>query len=160
RLARGRDLLLFDGFRVDLDGGQVVPDGQGGDLQFQAGGEGGPRLVTLDGSTMFTLARSPIPSAGAGAPGPTGGRAGIPGGFGGRYRWFANGQWSGTLELAVGDRGAVSGQFRSDLNGAIYPVKGQVAPDTPQRLRFTVAYPRARHDFDGYLWTEGKGAMA
>ena len=44
RLARGKDLILFDGFQVDLDSGQVVPEDQGGDLQFRVQGEGGPRL--------------------------------------------------------------------------------------------------------------------
>ena len=29
--------MLFGGFRLDLDTGQVVPDGLGGDLLFNAG---------------------------------------------------------------------------------------------------------------------------
>ena len=32
--ARGRDVLLFDGFEFDLDTGQVVPPGFGGDIRL------------------------------------------------------------------------------------------------------------------------------
>jgi hypothetical protein len=159
RLARGGDLLLFDGFRVDLDSGQVVPDGQGGDLQFLVGGRLGPRLVTLADAKMFTVSTSPIPPAQK-PPAPSPGRTVVPGDFAGHYRLFANGQWSGTLELTVDEQGVIGGSFRSDLQGAVFPVTGHVAPDAPQKATFTVNYPRARHDFEAYLWTDGKGAMA
>ena len=32
--ARGKELMLFDGFQFDLDAGQVVPEGLGGDIVF------------------------------------------------------------------------------------------------------------------------------
>jgi hypothetical protein len=64
------------------------------------------------------------------------------------------------LELNVDSNGNVSGHYRSDLNGATYDVTGQVAADVPQKIAFSVLYPRARQDFDGLLWTHGKGAMA
>jgi hypothetical protein len=161
RLARGKDLILFDGFRVDLDSGQVVPEDQGGDLQFQfpAGGEGGPRLLALGKAKLYTLAKAPILESAASAR-PSIGRAVLPGDFAGRYRLFANGQWSGVLDLKVDPSGAVSGRFRSDLNGAAYPVSGQVAADVPHKVAFTVKFPRTRQDYEGYLWTEGKGALA
>jgi hypothetical protein len=84
----------------------------------------------------------------------------LPGDFAGRYRLFANGQWSGTLDLKVDQEGGVSGRFRSDLNGAAYPVSGQVAPDVPHKVAFRVKFLRTQQDFEGYLWTEGKGALA
>jgi hypothetical protein len=84
----------------------------------------------------------------------------VPRDFAGRYRLYANGQWSGSLEVKVDGQGVLSGQFRSDLQGAVFPVSGQVALDVPQKATFTVTYPRARHEFEGYLWTDGKGAMA
>jgi hypothetical protein len=159
RLARGRDLILFDGFRLDLDSGQVVPEGQGGDVQFLASGEGGPRLVALDKARLYTLAKSPLGDAPE--PGrPSAGRAVLPGDFAGRYRLFANGQWSGTLELKVEDKGVVAGSFRSDQTGTSYKVTGQVAADAPQKVLFEAEMPRTRLAFTGYLWTEGKGAMA
>jgi hypothetical protein len=159
RVARGRDVILFDGFRYDLDSAQVVPDGQGGDLRFLATGEAGPRLVAIDSAKLYTLSKSPLtaaPTLGK----PSSGRVVLPTDFNGRYRLFANGQWSGTLDLTVGDQGVVGGRFRSDQTGTSYPVKGQIALEAPSRIRFSVEFPRARQDFEARLWTDGKGAMA
>src|SRR5204863_78764 len=50
--------------------------------------------------------------------------------------------------------------FRSDQTGTAYKVTGQVPPDTPNKILFSVQLPRARLEFDGRLWTDGKGAMA
>ena len=159
RLARGKDLVLFDGFAFDLDTGQVVPEGQGGDLRFSARGEGSPALQALDRSKLYTPSKPPARDVSDGAR-PTIGRLVVPGDFAGRFRLYANGQWSGWLDLKVDPDGAVSGRFRSDLNGTAYPVTGQVSPSIPQKVAFTVNYPRTRQDFEGLLWTEGKGAMA
>jgi hypothetical protein len=159
RLAHGKDLILFDGFRIDLDSGQIVPEDQGGDLQFQAKGDGGPWLLAPGKAKLYTLSKAPILESSTGTR-PTPGRAVLPGDFAGRYRLFANGQWSGTLDLKVDSTGAVTGRFRSDLNGAAYPVNGQVAPDVPHKVAFRVKFPRTHQDYEGYLWTEGKGAMA
>jgi hypothetical protein len=159
RLARGRELVLFDGFRVDLDSGLVVPEDQGGDVRFLVAGEGGPRLEAVGKARLYTLATSPLASAPAGAQ-PAVGRAVLPGDFAGRYRLFANGQWSGTLDLKVDDDGGVSGRFRSDLNGAVYVVSGQVAAGVPHKVSFRIKFPRTQQEYEGFLWTEGKGALA
>ncbi len=159
RLASRRDVVVFDGFQVDLDSGQVVPEGQGGDVIFRAKGENGPRLEILGDARLFTLAKAPALDN-AKAPQPTPGRAVLPGDFAGRYRLFCNGQSSGTLDLKVEARGVVTGLFRSDLHGTTYPVSGQVATDAAQKVLFAIKYPRARQEFEGYLWAEGKGAMA
>ncbi len=157
RVAGGRALMLFPGFRLDLDTGQVVPEGQGGDLAYAKEGESA--LVPLKGSALFALSKAPAPDP-MKPPQPTPGRAVVPADFAGRYRLHANGQWSGTLDLKVEDKGELSGQFRSDAHGASYPVTGQVASDAPNKLTMAVKFPRSRGDFEGYLWTEGKGAMA
>jgi hypothetical protein len=159
RLARGKDLLLFDGFHVDLDSGQVVPEGQGGDLQWIAGAKDAPKLIAVGKTVLYTVTKAPI-SAAAAANQPSSGRAVLPGDFSGRYRFFANGQWSGTLDLKVDPNRAVTGRFRSDLNGASYPVTGQVAADAPQKITFAIKYPRAHQELEGRIWTQGKGAIA
>ena len=156
RVAGGRAMMLFPGFQVDLDTGQVVPEGQGGDLAYPKEGE--PAIAALKGATLFTLTKPPAPDP-TRPPGPTPGRAVVPTDFAGRYRLFANGQWSGTLDLTVEGRD-VSGKFRSDTHGASYPVSGRVAADEPNRADLTVKFPRAHADFAGYLWTDGKGAIA
>ncbi len=159
RLASRRDVVLYDGFQLDLESGQVVPEGQGGDLAFRVGGEAGPRLEPLGVAKIFSLSKNPAIDASRG-PQPTPGRAVVAADFAGRYRLFANGQWSGTLDLRVEGRGVVVGRFRSDLHGSSYPVTGQVTAETPQQVRFSISFPRARQEFDAYLWGEGKGAMA
>jgi hypothetical protein len=159
RLSTRRDVVVFDGFQVDLDTGQVVPEGQGGDVVFRIKGDGGPRLETVGAAKLYTLSKAPTLDTSK-APQPTPGKTVLPGDFAGRYRLFANGQWSGTLDLKVEGRGVVVGQFRSDLHGTTYPVSGQVATDVASKILFAVKYPRARQEFEGYLWAEGKGAMA
>ena len=158
RLAKGREMVLFPGFQVDLDTGQVVPEGRGGDLSYVVDKDI-PTLVVLKGAKLYTLNRVPAPDP-TKPPQPTPGRAVVPRDFAERYRLFANGQWSGTLDLAVDPKGEVSGQFRSDTHGAAYPVTGQVAVDVPNKVALIVKFPRSRGEFDGYLWTEGKGALA
>lgn len=158
RLASRRDVVLFDGLPLDLDTGQVVPPGLGGDVVFRAGG-GEPRLEPIGPAGLFTLREAPRFVEDA-APRPSPGRAILPGDFAGSYRLFANGQWSGDLDLKVEGKGVVLGRFRSDLHGTAYPVTGQVAADEPGKVRFAVALPRARQEFDGYLFGEGKGGMA
>jgi hypothetical protein len=156
RMAGGRGMMLFPGFQVDLDSGQVVPEGQGGDLVYVAKGEAA--LAPVAGATLYILAKAPAPDP-TKPPQPTPGRAVVPADFAGRYRLFANGQWSGTLDLKV-EGTEVMGQFRSDVHGSSYPVTGQVAADAPNKVTLAVKFPRSRGDFEGYLWTEGKGAIA
>jgi hypothetical protein len=159
RIAAGRDVLLFDGFRLDLDVGAIVPDGQGGDVQFLTEGEGGPRLATLARATLYTLSQPPeLPAAAPGRPTP--GRAVVPEDFSGRYRLVANGQWTGDLELSADDQGQVQGRFRSDQTGSTYRVRGEVRREAPNQVRFSIQFPRSSLDLDGWLFTEGKGAIA
>jgi hypothetical protein len=157
--ARGKEVMLFDGFQFDLDAGQVVPEGLGGDIVFSTRAPEDPRLATLGESRLYTLDKSP-PSPENAPSKPSGGRGVQPGDFAGRYFLMANGQWSGPLELNVDDAGVVSGHFRSDRNGSSYPVTGKIAGEIAQKIVFTVQFPRARQDYEGFLWTEGKNAIA
>jgi hypothetical protein len=90
----------------------------------------------------------------------TPGRAVRPGDFQGRFHLVADGQWSGLLELVVAGDGSISGRFRSEQTGGSYKVVGDLAADAPNRITFSVDFPRSRIEFDGRLWTEGKGAIA
>ena len=157
--ARGKNVILFDGFHYDLDAGQVVPDGLGGDIVFLANAPDGPRLAASSDSHLYTLVKpAPAPLAIPGKP--STGRAVLPGDFAGRYNLIANGQWSGTLVLAIDPAGTVTGHFRSDRNGSAYPVSGKVAAEIPQKIDFSVQFPRARQTYTGLLWSEGKNAIA
>jgi hypothetical protein len=114
--------------------------------------------VALGEAKLYTLTKSPLLDAVPAQPAP--GRTVRAGDFTGRYHLFANGQWSGLLELKVDEAGAVSGRFRSDSSGAAYPVSGQVLPNVPHKVSFRIKFPRTQQDYEGFLWTEGKGAMA
>jgi hypothetical protein len=157
--ARGKEVVLFGGFSYDLDSGQVVPDGMGGDIVLKSTGENGPQLNGLGETRIYTFDRSVAPPPVARGR-PSAGKAVEPNDFTGSYSLIANGQWSGNLEIHVKEGGEVSGRFRSDLNGAVYPVSGKVAADKPQRISFTIQFPRAQQEYDGVLWNEGKNVFA
>ena len=57
RLAGGRTTILFPGFQVDLDTGQVVPDGHGGDLVYSTKVENA--LASTAGATLYVLSKVP-----------------------------------------------------------------------------------------------------
>lgn len=160
RVARGAGLILYEGFQVDLDTGQVVPPGQGGDLEFRQGKDEAalPSLRPLGKSALFSLTK-PI-DAGPAAAGPSAGKAVLPGDFAGRFRLQADGRWAGLLELQVAADRGLTGRFRSEANGTSYPVTGQVLADSPQKAQFTIKFPRVEQEYDAFLWTEGKNVLA
>lgn len=157
RLAGGRDLLLFDGFEVDLDAGLIVPPGQGGDLKFLAGGPDGSILRAIGSARIHPLKSAPdLKKREPGKPSP--GKTIEFEDYSGRYRLIADGKAAGTLELKVNGQGAVSGRFRSDETGGVYDLKGEVG--SSRSIRFRISYPRVSQSFEGWLWREGKNAFA
>ncbi len=160
RLARGASLILFDGFLFDLDGGQVVPPGQGADLEFRkAAGDDAPALRSAENAAMFTSSK-PIASALPAVEGPTPGKAIVARDFAGRYLLQADGRWSGLLELQVAADRQVTGRFRSEAQGTSYPVNGLVSAESPQKIEFTIKFPRTEQEYTGFLWSEGKNVLA
>jgi hypothetical protein len=159
RKARGRDVALFDRFEYDLDTGQVVPAGFGGDIAFVAAGPGAPALNALGKSTLFGIDR-PIALPGTEPGRPSSGPVVLPADFNGRYTLISNGQMSGALELEVAGDGSVSGRFRSDRNGGLYPVTGKVAADLARRIAFEIQFPRSKQQFEGLLWTVDRNVFA
>ena len=101
----GRDLMLFPGFQLDLDTGQIVPEGLGGDIVFTARGEEDGTIRPLGAARLATLSRPPICLTPRRAF-PRQGKVVRPADFSGRFRLAANGQWSGLLELAVDPAGS------------------------------------------------------
>src|SRR5262245_50841181 len=90
RKARGRDVLLFDGFEFDLDTGQVVPAGFGGDIRYTSHGASGPELVAVGKNRLYAIDKPlPVPAS---APGrPSAGPAVLSTDFNGRYTLVSNG---------------------------------------------------------------------
>lgn len=156
RKSHGRTVVLFDGFQFDLDVGRVVPPGFGGDIRFVKDGH---RLTALGKNRLYPIEKPPaLPGRGPGQP--STGAAVLPTDFNGRYLLVANGQISGALELEVADDGKVSGRFRSDRNGAVYPLAGEVAADMARRVAFEITFPRSKQQYEGLLWTEDRNVFA
>jgi hypothetical protein len=157
--ARGKGVTLFEGFQYDLDSGQVVPDGMGGDVVCAAAGAGEPGLKAMGASRLYTLEK-PLPRSSPAGGHPSSGRTILTGDFNGRFDLVADGQWSGRLDLAVDAEGTVSGSFRSEKNGTTYPVTGKTGEGAPQRIRFEIRFPRAQQAYEGLIWSEGKNVIA
>ena len=151
--------MLFPGFRLDLDTGQVVPDGLGGDILFTAQGDQDGAIQPVGPARIVTLEQPPsLPKATTGLP--SEGRVVRIADHAGNYRLMANGQWSGVLALAVDADGKVTGTFSSEATGTAYPVSGKVDMGSPQNLQFTIDFPRTKQEYQGVLWSEGKNVIA
>lgn len=158
RVARGAGVALFEAFQIDLDTGLVVPTGQGGDLEFAKGDKASVSLRPVKPSKLFSLSH-PLPRSTA-APGPSTGKAVLPGDFAGRYVLHADGRWTGLLELEAAADRSLKGRFRSEANGTAYPITGEVSSAVPNKAAFKVQFPRSEQEYDAFLSTEGKGFLS
>ena len=159
RLSGGRAVVLFDGMGLDLDTGQVVPEGFGADLRFTSGEDlSAGKFEAVGGASLFVPNTSPLAGLPA-PPGPSPGRTILAGDFSGRYHLDADGRWTGELSVQADLEGSLSGRFRSDETGASYPLRGRIGPE-PNRLTFGIDLPRARLEFDGRLFATGKRRIA
>ena len=139
-LATGKNLVLFPGFRLSLDMGQVVPQELGGDLRLVV--EGDKSFVEPIGKAKLYLLTKALPEA---TPKKTEkvviGEKFEPRYFNGKYKLNDDGRRSGELVLHVENDGAVTGSYYSDKDGQKYDVRGRVG--TPDySIRFTVQFPR------------------
>ena len=157
--ARGKSVMLFEGFKFDVDSGHVVPDRMGADLVFSSAGASEPGLQAVGTSRLYTIEK-PLPPAQVAVGQPSSGREILTGDFTGRFNLVADGQLSGRLDLSVDGEGTVSGSFRSEKNGTSYPVTGKTGEGTPRRIRFDIKFPRSLQSFDGLIWSEGKNVIA
>jgi hypothetical protein len=159
RIARGEGVQLFDGFALDFDTGQIVPDGHGADIRFRGEGEAGPRIEFRGGAEAYALARSPFTEEHKSIR-PSPGRAIVPADFAGRFHAALGGQWSGPLELNVGEDSTVTGRFRSEQTGSVYPVAGNVARPREGAIDLRIRFPRSEVILKGWLFAGGKNAIA
>jgi hypothetical protein len=155
--AAGQNLILFDGFHLGLDLGQMVPAALGGDLRVVV--EGGKAHALPVGNAKFYLLTKPLPEAAARkAPRPVVGEAFEPRFFNGTYKLHDDGRRSGTLTLHVNDEGDVTGSYYSDKDGQKYEVEGKVG--TPRHvIQFAIKFPKVRQQFQGWLFTGNGKAL-
>jgi hypothetical protein len=155
--AAGQNVDLFDGFRFNLDLGQVVPPVLGADFQFVAKGESGS--IEPVGKARLHLVTRPLPQATPKrAFQPVIGEAFEARYFEGTYKLHDDGRRSGTLTLHVGDDGAVTGAYYSDKDGRKYAVEGKVGR-VKNTIDFTIHFPRSEQTFHGWLFTGDAKAL-
>jgi hypothetical protein len=156
--AHGENLELFDGFRLSLDMGQVVPEAVGGDVRFVVQGEKN-YLEPLGKAQLFLVTKALPGTEPEKASGPTAGASFEPRFFNGTYKLYDDGRRSGTLKLQVGHSGDVTGAYYSDRDGQKYEVSGD-SGHPAHSIRFTIKFPRVEEMFQGWLFTGDGKAIA
>jgi hypothetical protein len=153
--ASGQNLVLFGGFHVDLDIGQVVPPALGGDVRLVAEGDK-TALEPLGRAKLYVVTRPLAAAAAHRGTAPTHGERFDPRFFNGSYKLYDDGRRSGKLTLKVAEDGSVAGAYYSSKDGLKYDVEGKIG--TPlQTVEFTIRFPRSAQAFRGWLFTgDGK----
>lgn len=151
RVVAGEKLLLFPGFRLNLDLGQVVPKELTADLQVSIEDDS-LSVKPVDKATLYLLTK-PIEKAK-----PKKGTKIVVGNkfdpkyFNGKFKLYDDGRRSGTLHLKVDKGQFLDGAYYSDRDGQKYEVFGKIL--SPQHVaRFTIKLPRTEQHFFVWLFT-------
>ena len=154
--AIGKDVMLFPGFGFDFDIGQVVPAGQGADIEFTAEAvlacAAEAKLVVLNGSQLPPAEKSVKHD-------PNDHEGVVAQDFTGTWKLNADGRWLGELDLKVSEGGRATGSFTSDESKNAYEFSGQTG-STPHNLKLEIFLANTQLSVDGYLWTKDKSQMA
>jgi hypothetical protein len=153
--AHGENVMLFPGFQFDFDIGQVVPEGLGGDVAFTEN----RRLVPIGEAALFGVNGPQVPGESE-TYDPNDHPEVRPRDFSGTWKIVADGRWRGTWELTADDDGNVQGHYLSDETKSTYPLEGRVSMAQPHQVSFTVQLANTEQQFELYLWTTDKSALA
>jgi hypothetical protein len=154
-LAAGKNVMLFPGFYFNFEIGQVVPEGQGGDVLFTDA----RKLQPAGSAELYGLNGPALPPADSQQPDPNDHEGVLPRDFAGNWKVQADGRWNGVWQLAVDDDGNVQGSYTSDDTKSVYPLVGQVT-GAPHRMTLEVELANTTQTFEAFLWTKDKSAMA
>ncbi len=154
--AAGKDVMLFPGFGFNFDIGQVVPAGQGADIEFTTEqavkSVGDAVMVALNGSILSPPDKTEKYD-------PTANEAVTAQDFAGAWRVDVDGRWKGEWDLTVTENGKITGVFVSDELQNRYDITGQLG-SSPHNLKVEVFLANAQMQVDGYLWTKDKSQIA
>lgn len=154
----GSGLTLYPGFRLNLDLGQIVPDGLPCDIVVRVHSS---RLIaeTIGKAEMWQAIRTlpdPLPPK-VGRPVP--GDKFVVDNWNGSYFLHDDGRRSGTLEIKADAQGEVSGAYYSSKDGAKYEVRGKTGP-APHSIQFGIRFPRSEQIYQGFIFTGDLEAIA
>ena len=153
--AQGQNVRLFDGFRFNLDVGQVVPANVSADLRFVVDGDK-VYLEPQGKAEMFLVTKHLAEASPKKLAKLEIGAAFEPRYFEGIYKIYDDGRRSGNLHLNVTPEGSVSGAYYSDKDGQKYEVEGKVGQPN-HSIHFRVTFPRTMQYFQGWMFTgDGK----
>ncbi len=150
--AKGENVHVYPGMRLNLDIGQFVPEKFGGDLLVQEDGKENFKVSALGAAKIYVLTK-PIPNVvPKKAEKLTVGATFEMRYFIGKYKLYDDGRRTGTLNLEVNESGEVTGSFYSDRDGAKYEITGKVG--SPRHaINFTIKFPQIEQSFSGFLFT-------
>lgn len=157
--AKGENVHIYPGLRLNLDLGQFVPETLGGDIVVEALDKGEFKVKALGNAKLYVLTK-PIPDVV-----PKKAEKLVVGAtfeiryFNGTYKLYDDGRRSGKLTLNVNESGEVTGAFYSDRDGAKYDVTGK-AGEPRHAIRFTIKFPQIEQSFNGFLFTGNGKAIA
>lgn len=158
-LANGKNIALFNGFRFNLDLGQIVPAELNADIEFGADDKG-PFLRKIGQSKLFLVKkRHPEAKPEEKANAPVVGPVFDIKYFNGNYLLQDDGRRSGKLKIEVDASGDVSGSFYSDKDGQKYDIRGKVGGPA-HSIQFVIKFPRIEQTFQGFLFTGDAKAIA
>lgn len=153
------NVYLFPGFALDLDIGQIVPEGTGEDVRLEAQ-EGGVKLNAMEKATLYAVGRPLVKSNTEAAGKRKFGQGAIQADdFAGDYRLEADGKWSGNVTLKVDESGMVTGTYISDETGQTYDISGRTG-NPNNRITFKISFPMTQQEFEGYLWSRNRSRIA
>lgn len=150
--AKGENVHVYPGMRLNFDIGQFVPEKLGGDLLVSEDSKGGFKLSPLGNAKLYVLTKA-IPDVV-----PKKSEKLVVGAtfesryFIGKYKLQDDGRRSGTLNLEVDGSGDVAGTFYSDRDGAKYDVVGKIGSQR-HAIEFTIKFPQVQQSFTGMLFT-------
>jgi hypothetical protein len=150
--AKGENVHVYHGMRLNLDLGQFVPESLGGDILVEALDKESFKLKPLGNAKLYVLTKA-IPDVV-----PKKATKLFVGAtfemryFNGEYKLSDDGRRSGKLRLGVNESGEVTGVFYSDRDGAKYEVFGK-AGEPQHQIRFTIKFPQVEQSFTGFLFT-------
>ncbi|MCA9117570.1 MAG: hypothetical protein KDA79_21015 [Planctomycetaceae bacterium] len=151
----GQDVMLFAGFSFNFDIGQVVPDGQGGDLTLTSKAS----LEPLDRAKLYVLDGSAVPETDAATVEPEDHDGVLPSDFAGQWDVNIDGRWKGEWNLELKGPMQLEGIYLSDESRSRYRISGRVG-QAPNRARLTIELANSSQQVDALLWTTDKSTMA